>query len=181
MKDKEFMWQGATPAQELSFPSRFVVGWKKFFLQNSIHSHRTAHIPWLVDKGSTLCFIWDNLKGCQLQSSFRIWGGFAATTLRFYFCFILLSASLAGADLRVVLRSLLSTYPRGRQTRDRITIGTKNWYREIQLEEQTEEFINQKDVCLSGSEKVMRMWVEVNDEMGTRRLFMAVSCIYFSM
>lgn len=41
-------------------------GMKEAFLQNYIHSHRKAHIPWLVDKGvqsSTLCLTWDNFDG----------------------------------------------------------------------------------------------------------------------
>lgn len=56
-----------------------------------------------------------------------------------------------------------------------------NWNKGIQLEEQTAELINQKDVCLSCNEKGMNMQMEVNDEMGIMRLFMPESLIHFSM
>ena len=54
-----------------------------------------------------------------------------------------------------------------------------NWNKVIHLEEQTAELINQKDVCLSCNEKGMNMWMEVNDEMGTMRLFMPESLFIF--
>lgn len=92
---------GCCYSSELSLPSRFVAGWKKLSCKiTSIPTGKPTFHDWLIKwyKVQPFASLETTLMGLQLLSSCRICGGFAATALRFHFCFILLAASLAGAD-----------------------------------------------------------------------------------